>query len=95
MLHSRVVLGLALLGASIVVPGYTAVNGSSVGSLVADGRGCRQWSDGSPMPIPKPAKGGVADGSPMPIPKPSGKVFRADGSPMPIPKPTGSTARAA
>ena len=69
MLHSRVVLGLALLGASIVVPGYTAVNGSSVG----DGRSWRPWADGSPMPIPKPT-GEVfrADGSPMPIPKPSG-----------------------
>ena len=74
MHHSRVVLGLALLGASIVVPGYTAVNGSSVGN----GRSWRQWSDGSPMPIPKP----------------TGEVFRADGSPMPLPKPTGSTAQA-
>ena len=91
MLHSRVVLGLALLGASIVVPGYTAVNGSSVG----DGRSWRQWSDGSPMPIPKPTKGRVADGSPMPIAKPTGEAFRADGSPMPIPKPAGSTAQSA
>jgi len=74
MLHSRVVLGLALLGASIVVPAYTAVNDSSVGN----GRSWRQWSDGSPMPIPKPAGGGlVADGSPMPIPKPTGLVEQA------------------
>jgi len=79
MLHSRVVLGLALLGASIVVPGYTAVNGSSVGVSVGDGRSWRQWADGSPMPIPKP----------------TGEVFRADGSPMPIPKPSGSSAQSA
>jgi hypothetical protein len=74
MLHSRVVLGLALLGASIVVPAYTAVNGSSVGR-----GGNWQWSDGSPMPIPKP----------------TGELFEADGSPMPLPKPTGSLAAAA
>ena len=66
MLCSRVVLGLTLLGASIVVPGYTAVNDGSVGGS------SQQWSDGSPMPIPKPTAGGlVADGSPMPIPKPT------------------------
>ena len=72
MLHSRFVLGLALLGGSIVVPGHAAVNGGSLGDS-------RSWSDGSPMPIPKPA----------------GELFRADGSPMPIPKPTGTAAQAA
>jgi hypothetical protein len=75
MLHPRFVLGLALLGGSIVVPGHAAVNGGSLGEPGS----WRQWSDGSPMPIPKPA----------------GELFRADGSPMPIPKPTGTAAQAA
>lgn len=75
MLHSRVVLGLALLGGSIVVPALAAVNGGSL----ATGRSWRQWSDGSPMPIPKP----------------TGELFQADGSPMPIPKPAGSVTQTA
>ena len=75
MLHSRVVLGLALLGGSIVVPALAAVNGGSLGA----GRSWRQWSDGSPMPIPKP----------------TGELFQADGSPMPVPKPAGSVTQTA
>lgn len=72
MLCSRAVLGLTLLGASMVVPGYRAVNDGSVGDS------SKQWSDGSPMPIPKPAGGGlVADGSPMPVPRPPGLVEQA------------------
>jgi hypothetical protein len=74
MVQKRVVLSFILLVGPIVVPGYQSV---------------KQWSDGSPMPIPKPTAIGnlVADGSPMPIPKPT--ALAADGSPMPIPKPTG------
>jgi hypothetical protein len=74
MVQKRVVLSFILLAGSIVVPGYQPV---------------KQWSDGSPMPIPKPTRAVrlTADGSPMPIPKPT--AFAADGSPMPIPKPTG------
>jgi hypothetical protein len=70
MLQTRVVLGLVLLGGSIVVPGNQSVNLSPVHNE----EGTRQWSDGSPMPIPKPkGDGGLrADGSPMPIPKPTG-----------------------
>lgn len=86
MLHSRVALSLVLLGGSIVVPGVTAVNGDAG----YRDRSSQEWSDGSPMPIPKPTGGLVADGSPMPIPKPSLGVLLADGSPMPIPKPTGA-----
>jgi len=61
MVQKRVVLSFILLAGSIVVPGYQSV---------------KQWSDGSPMPIPKPtAVGGLlADGSPMPIPKPTGET---------------------
>jgi hypothetical protein len=88
MLQTRVVLGLGLVVGSIVVPGNLSVNLSSV----HNGQVAEPWSDGSPMPIPKP-KGGaglVADGSPMPIAKAKGdKTLVADGSPMPIPKPKG------
>jgi len=75
MVQKRVVPSFILLAGSIVVPGYQSV---------------KQWSDGSPMPIPKPtgAVSMMADGSPMPIPKPT--ALAADGSPMPIPKPTGA-----
>ena len=79
MVQKRVVLRFILLAGFIVVLGYRSV---------------KQWSDGSPMPIPKPTAVGsvLADGSPMPIPKPTGAVnLVADGSPMPIPKPTGET----
>jgi hypothetical protein len=86
MLHSRVALSLVLLGGSIVVPGVTAVNGDAG----YQERSSQEWSDGSPMPIPKPTGGLIADGSPMPIPKPTLGVLLADGSPMPIPKPTGA-----
>jgi hypothetical protein len=88
MLQKRVALSLVLLAGSIVVPGYTAVNGGlSHGSQVS-----KEWSDGSPMPIPKPTAGELAaDGSPMPIPKPTGGGLTLDGSPMPIPKPTAAT----
>lgn len=71
MLSSRVALGLILLGSSIVVPGYRAVNDGSAGNS------SKEWSDGSPMPIPKPTGGLVADGSPMPIPKPTGLLEQA------------------
>lgn len=73
MVQKRVVLSFILLAGSIVVPGYQSV---------------KQWSDGSPMPLPKPtgSVSVVADGSPMPLPKPT--ALSADGSPMPIPKPT-------
>jgi len=81
MLHSRVVLALALLGGSIVVPAFAAVNGGSLDSSLDNGRGRRQWSDGSPMPIPKPAGVGLAaDGSPMPLPKPTGSAAEAAGN---------------
>jgi len=75
MVQRRVVLGFILLAGSIVVLGERSV---------------KQWSDGSPMPIPKPTAAGslLADGSPMPIPKPTAVILVADGSPMPIPKPT-------
>jgi hypothetical protein len=89
MLQTRVVLGLVLLGGSIVGPGKQPVNQSPIGN----GQASTQWSDGSPMPIPKPKGDGglVADGSPMPIPKPKdGGSLVADGSPMPIPKPIGA-----
>jgi hypothetical protein len=79
MVQTRVVLGFILLAGSIVVPGRQSV---------------KQWSDGSPMPIPKPtAAGSLADGSPMPIPKPP--ALAADGSPMPTPKPTIEVGQAA
>jgi hypothetical protein len=73
MLQTRVVLGLVLLGGSILVPGNRSVN-LSPPQPVHNQEGTRQWSDGSPMPIPKPkGEGGLrADGSPMPIPKPTG-----------------------
>jgi hypothetical protein len=72
MLQTRVVLGLVLVVGSIVVAGNLAVNLSSV----HDGQAAKRWSDGSPMPIPKPKGDGtlVADGSPMPIPKPKGGI---------------------
>jgi len=75
-----VVLRFILLAGSIVVPGYRSV---------------KQWSDGSPMPLPKPTALGslVVDGSPMPLPKPT--AFGVDGSPMPLPKPTGVIEQAA
>jgi hypothetical protein len=85
MLQTRVALSLALLCASIVVPGNKPVN---VGAVHNDKNSAR--SDESPMPLPKPKDGGgwLADGSPMPIPKPTGKELQvADGSPMPLPKP--------
>jgi hypothetical protein len=91
MLQTRVVQSLVLLGTSIVVPGNLSVNLSSF-PAVHVGHAAKQWSDGSPMPIPKPkGEGGlVADGSPMPIAKPKGDgTLVADGSPMPIPKPKG------
>jgi hypothetical protein len=53
------------------VPGYRAVNDGSAGNS------SKEWSDGSPMPIPKPTGGLVADGSPMPIPKPTGLLEQA------------------
>jgi hypothetical protein len=72
MFQTRVVLSFMLLAGSIVVLGEQSV---------------KQWSDGSPMPIPKPTAASlVSDGSPMSIPKPT--ALTADGSPMPIPKPT-------
>ena len=61
MVQKRVVLSFILLAGSIVVPAYQSV---------------KHWSDGSPMPIPKPTAAGslLADGSPMPIPKPPGTI---------------------
>ena len=74
MVQKRVALNFILLAGSIVVPGYQSV---------------KKWSDGSPMPIPKPpgAVSLVADGSPLPVLKQT--ALPADGSPMPIPKPPG------
>ena len=87
MFHKRLALSFALLAGSIVVPGYTAVNDGSVQKSESS----KEWSDGSPMPLPKPKGGGlVADGSPMPLPKPKDGGLAVDGLPMPIPKPTGA-----
>jgi hypothetical protein len=63
MVQKRVVLSFILLAGSILVPRYQTV---------------KQWSDGSPMPIPKPTAVGslVTDGSPMPIPKPTREIER-------------------
>src|SRR5262245_50232721 len=84
MNRKRVALSLFLLAGFIVVLGFGAVNNRSDHS----GQILREWSDGSPMPLPKPTGGLVADGSPMPIPQPKGGGLAADGSPMPLPKPT-------
>lgn len=63
MLQKRAVLSVVLLAGSIVVVGYPGVNGgSSRGGLVP-----KEWTDGSPLPIPKPTAIArlAADGSPL------------------------------
>src|SRR5215475_692076 len=87
MVGNRVLPGFILLCGSIVVSGYTSVNGSSVDQAEK----VKKWADGSPMPLPQP-KGSVlvSDGSPMPLPEPKKGMLLADGSPMPLPEPKNS-----